>query len=245
MACWRALLIGSAAAAWLGASAWAAPPDANSGPKMPMGAAAAPPVGFLDYCLRNPGDCGVDPASKDARRQVSDRYWTSAFAARRAAAAPAPPAVATPIPWTPDTRARVEQINRRVNQAIIEQDDRITYGVKDYWAIPTLQGKDRYGDCEDYVLMKRRDLIAAGLPSDAMFIALARTRQGRDHAVLIVATDQGELVLDSLTEWIVPWRQAPYVWLQRQVPGSPFAWANPAPAAVMQGLKAGGSAMRR
>jgi predicted transglutaminase-like cysteine proteinase len=241
MALWRVSFIGSAVLVWLGASAWATPPAAV----MPMGSAAAPPTGFLDYCLRNPGDCGVDPASKDARRQVSERYWSAAFAARRAAASPPAPVAATPVAWTSETRARVEQINRRVNHTIIEQDDRITYGVQDYWAIPTMAGKDRYGDCEDYVLMKRRDLIAAGLPADSLFIALARTRQGRDHAVLILATDQGEMVLDSLTEWIVAWSQAPYVWLQRQVPGSPFAWANPAPSAVMQGLHAGGSAMQR
>ncbi|MBS0295146.1 MAG: transglutaminase-like cysteine peptidase [Proteobacteria bacterium] len=205
---------------------------------MPLARPSAAPLGFLDYCVRNPSDCGVDPKGPNPVKEVRRRYWNAAFAARRG---DAPAAVTGPrLAWTPETRTLVERVNRQVNQAIVEQSDMATYGVKDYWAIPTLKGKDRYGDCEDYVLMKRRDLIVAGLPPEAMFIALARTREGREHAVLILATDRGELVLDSLTAWIVPWPQAPYRWLQRQRPGSPFDWSDPAVEAVAQGIKAGG-----
>jgi len=232
--------VGLAAATAALALLAAAPIRAAPAADMPLGRPAAPPLGFLDYCVRNPGDCGVDPKGPDPVKEVRRLYWTSAFAARGATKPAVPPARPPALAWLPETRALVERINRQVNQAIVQQSDMATYGVKDYWAIPTLKGKDRYGDCEDYVLMKRRDLVAAGLPPEAMFIALARTREGGEHAVLIVATDQGELVLDSLTPWIVPWNKAPYRWLQRQRPGGPFDWSDPAMEAVAQGIKAGG-----
>jgi hypothetical protein len=94
----------------------------------------------------------------------------------------------------------------------------------DRWATPLAQG-DQYGDCEDYVLEKRRALIAAGVPEDALSIAVATTTWGESHAVLLVTTDQGDYVLDSLTPWILPWRKASLTWRERQVAGAPFRWA--------------------
>ena len=54
---------------------------------------------------------------------------------------------------------------------------------------------------------------------------MVRTRCGEGHAVLLVATDQGALVLDSLSPWIVGWQEAPYAWV-----GSPASpWSGSAP----------------
>lgn len=52
--------------------------------------------------------------------------------------------------------ALVNRVNRRVNRAIRFVDDRRQYGRDDVWAAPVGRGS---GDCEDYVLAKRRELI--------------------------------------------------------------------------------------
>jgi predicted transglutaminase-like cysteine proteinase len=141
-------------------------------------------------------------------------------------AAPPPAPTLHKLIWDTQTRRRVAEINQAVNAAITEQADIVTYGVEDYWAIPTLVGKDRFGDCEDYALMKRRDLIAAGVAPDALSIAIVKTQSNSMHAVLLVATDRGDFVLDNLDGAIRPWTETSYRWIERQVPGSVLAWVR-------------------
>jgi len=125
---------------------------------------------------------------------------------------------------TPRLWSLLNQVNGRVNGAIEERTDLATYGVDDYWNTPLEDGRHA-GDCEDYVLEKQRALLAAGLPRRALNIALVTTAWGESHAVLLVATSEGEYVLDNLTPWLVTWRQAPYRWVRRQVNGEAFRWA--------------------
>ena len=47
------------------------------------------------------------------------------------------------------------------------------WGVIEKWSLPT----DGYGDCEDYVLMKRKMLIDAGWPREALLITVALTNE--------------------------------------------------------------------
>lgn len=125
---------------------------------------------------------------------------------------------------TPALWSTLTKINDKVNREILRRSDIQVYGVIDRWATPLAAGGN-LGDCEDYVLEKRRALIAAGLPESALSIAVANTSWGESHAVLLVATDQGDYVLDSLTPWILPWRKASLTWRERQVDGAPFRWA--------------------
>jgi predicted transglutaminase-like cysteine proteinase len=118
----------------------------------------------------------------------------------------------------PDDWSKVVRVNKQVNKAIIFREDERTWGANDYWALPLEQGV-RSGDCEDYVLEKRRALQAEGVPKEALSIALVITPWGESHAVLLVATQKGEMVLDNLSPWIVPWSQTGYRWLTRQAPG--------------------------
>ncbi|RAK60779.1 hypothetical protein DJ021_13670 [Phenylobacterium hankyongense] len=145
---------------------------------------------------------------------------------------------AGPPAMTPELWSKLNRINDRVNRAILERTDLDTYGTTDYWTTPLEDGQ-RYGDCEDFVLEKQRALIAAGVPRRALNIALVTTSRGEGHAVLLVSTRAGDFVLDNMSAWVTPWRQAPYRWRQRQVNGDAFAWAMiedptraPAPAAA-------------
>ncbi len=49
---------------------------------------------------------------------------------------------------------------------------------------------------DDYAIMKRSQLIKAGLPAGSMRLADVVQRGGRRHSVLIVATSNGDFVLD-------------------------------------------------
>ena len=145
-----------------------------------------------------------------------------------------PPVIERPA-LTPALWSLISRVNDKVNRDITRRSDAEIYGVLDRWATPLAAG-NRLGDCEDYVLEKRRALIAAGLPASALAIAVATTSWGETHAVLIVATDKGDYVLDSLTPWILPWRKANLTWRERQVGDSPFRWAlvNVTPDAVVE-----------
>lgn len=120
-------------------------------------------------------------------------------------------------------------VNDRINRSMVERTDQEIYGVSEYWAMP-LEAGLKVGDCEDYALEKRHALIAAGVPAQLLSIAVVSTVRGDTHAVLLVATDHGEYVLDNLSAWVVPWTQAGYTWRERQVAGSPSQWAYAAGA---------------
>ena len=122
--------------------------------------------------------------------------------------------------------ATLQQINARINHSIHYMNDEAQYGQADYWTLPLDRGGSAAGDCKDYVLEKRRALIAAGLPSRDLAIAIARTPWGETHAVLLVTTDRDEYVLDSLSSWVLPWRRVHYQWLERQAPGQQLAWVR-------------------
>lgn len=95
------------------------------------------------------------------------------------------------------------RVNASVNRSIQPQNDR-----KDVWSI----GVSR-GDCEEYALAKRAELIRLGLPASAVRIAMAKTRRGEGHAVVVVRTDVGDLVLDNLTGRIRNWDETGLRWI--------------------------------
>lgn len=117
----------------------------------------------------------------------------------------------------------LQGVNQQVNARIRQRPDIDNYGVEDYWETPLEIGKDS-GDCEDFVLEKRRKLIDMGLPMNALSIALVETEHGDPHAVLLVETDQGDYVLDNLSPRILPWKDVPYTWLERQSSWDPDIW---------------------
>ncbi|MGX1199478.1 transglutaminase-like cysteine peptidase [Parvibaculum sp. MBR-TMA-1.3b-4.2] len=115
----------------------------------------------------------------------------------------------------------LNDINDFVNRSIPERDDLSLYGMREYWAYAD---PDRGGDCEDLALLKQRLLTERGWPLTALSVAVVRQWNGEGHAVLLVATDRGDLVLDNMTWKILPWRQAPYEWLMRQSHRRPYIW---------------------
>lgn len=94
------------------------------------------------------------------------------------------------------------------------------WGVVEKWSYPDT-GR---GDCEDYVLLKRRLLIQAGWPREALLITVVRERNGDGHAVLTVKTDKGEFILDNQNEEILLWSATNYRFVKRQSQEDPNVW---------------------
>lgn len=129
------------------------------------------------------------------------------------------------LPFAPALWKQIVDVNRKVNEAIHERSDIAATGMVDQWDLPIVDGT-LAGDCEDYALEKRRLLLEAGLPASALSLAIVRTGWGQSHAVLLVTTDRGEYVLDSLSPWVSAWSSLNYAWVQRQAPGSEMRWVG-------------------
>lgn len=102
----------------------------------------------------------------------------------------------TRIEMTPE----IIRVNKLVNRSIRPADD-----AGDVW-----QANVTAGDCEDYALTKRAKLIGIGYPAGALRIAVVKTADGQDHAVLIVRTFQGDFALDNLTDAVKPFDATGY-----------------------------------
>jgi predicted transglutaminase-like cysteine proteinase len=208
---------------------------------MALGAATPPPSGFVAFCRVQPDACGATAADLEAMDQAvrtaerasavaAIRFdWSGVFGQTPPAPSSSPASAAGPA-MTPQLWTRINRVNARVNRAIVRRTDADTYGRSEVWATPLASGAG-FGDCEDYVLEKRRSLLAEGLPATALSIAVVITPRNERHAVLLVDTDAGEYVLDNLTPWVLPWNKTSYQWRERQVAGSAGRWASPAGAA--------------
>ena len=85
----------------------------------------------------------------------------------------------------------------------------------------------------DYVLQKRKMLMQAGWPREALLITVVRDKNNDGHAVLTVKSDKGEYVLDNQTDDIVLWSDTGYRFVMRQSQSDPNVWValgEPRPA---------------
>jgi predicted transglutaminase-like cysteine proteinase len=114
------------------------------------------------------------------------------------------------------------RVNRWVNAKIKPMTDQEHWGVVEKWSYPD----DGYGDCEDYVLLKRKMLLRAGWPREALLITVVRDKRGDGHAVLTVKTDKGEFVLDNQNEDILLWSDTGYRFVKRQSQSDPNIWVS-------------------
>lgn len=124
------------------------------------------------------------------------------------------------IAFTPELWASLEKVNIAVNNAVRPLDDSEHYGITEFWTVPA----DGEGDCEDYVLAKRKMLTLLGLAAPALRITVAFNKRMERHAVLTVVTDRGDYVLDNLQDQILPPDQVGYVWVERQDSASRTGW---------------------
>lgn len=118
---------------------------------------------------------------------------------------------------------QLNRINKRVNDAIEPMTNLAHWGTTlDHWDYP-IDGK---GDCKVYALYKRKLLIEAGFPRQALLMTVVRDLEGEGHAILTVKTDRGEFVLDNLVDDIRPWNANGYTYIKRQAQDDPNVWLD-------------------
>lgn len=114
--------------------------------------------------------------------------------------------------------AQLSRVNSTVNRSIRPVNDR---SGTDDWEVDV-----KSGDCEDFALTKRKQLIELGWSSSSLRIAVALTSSGEGHAVLIAKTSAGDLVLDNRTSAIMDWRKTDLRFLKVQSRDNPKQWQN-------------------
>lgn len=137
------------------------------------------------------------------------------------------PSIPRDIVLTPQAWKHLHAVNDWVNQNVKPVTDLEHWGVVEKWSYPT----DGYGDCEEYVLLKRKMLIDNGWPREALLITVVRDKNDEGHAVLTVKTDRGEFILDNENEEIVPWMETGYRFVKRQTQSDQNVWVAVGPTA--------------
>jgi predicted transglutaminase-like cysteine proteinase len=118
--------------------------------------------------------------------------------------------------------ALARRVNAAVNVSIEPASDLDNYGVAEYWAYPD-NGK---GDCEDYALLKRRELMNLGFPREALLMTVVRDLEGEGHAVLMLKTTAGDFILDNKVMPIRRWSETGYHFVKRQSQENPNVWVS-------------------
>jgi predicted transglutaminase-like cysteine proteinase len=127
--------------------------------------------------------------------------------------------VAAPLDLSPEQREMVERINIAVNRSVASATDEELYGRKEFWTLP-----GKAGDCEDYVLLKRKLLAESGMPMGSLLITVVHDENDEAHAVLSIPTTHGDLVLDNRRDDVLAWRETGYNFIKRQSASNPDRW---------------------
>jgi predicted transglutaminase-like cysteine proteinase len=123
------------------------------------------------------------------------------------------------IDLTAENLDLLRRVNQDVNASIAPTSKGYGTDLRDGWSIgPTI------GDCNDYAVTKRHELIASGVPAKALRLSVVKTIGGIGHLVLVVATTRGDVVMDNLTEAIRSWQNTDYQWLKIQSASDARYW---------------------
>ena len=114
------------------------------------------------------------------------------------------------------------KVNNWVNANVQPVTDLEHWGVVERWNYPD----DGKGDCEDYVLLKRRMLMQAGWPREALLITVVRDKNDDGHAVLTVKTNRGEFILDNQESQVLAWNKTGYRFVKRQSQSDQNSWVS-------------------
>lgn len=125
------------------------------------------------------------------------------------------------LPLTGERWNLLYQVNTYVNGKIAPVTDEDLYGKAEYWTYPV-----DAGDCEDYLLLKKRYLEGMGFPAESLLITVVLDENNQGHAVLTVTGDQGDFILDNRRNEILRWSDTGYRYLKRQSAGDPRVWVS-------------------
>jgi predicted transglutaminase-like cysteine proteinase len=135
---------------------------------------------------------------------------------------------------SPETWKDLRRVNDMVNRMIEPVTDQAHWHVAERWDFPT----DGKGDCEDYALLKRKLLIERGYARQALLLTVvSRPEDEEGHAVLMVRSNNGDLILDNRRDPILYWMDTGYLFIKRQSQENQNRWVLfPSPAADPVGV---------
>lgn len=133
------------------------------------------------------------------------------------------------LPYNQKLRSLLDQVNRQVNKEITYSDTN-----QAEWRL-----NPKRGDCEDYAITKADRLMKAGLPREALHLALVQIRYPRimangqivdnfeTHMVLMIYTSAGDFILDNLSGKIIKRDESPYLFFaeERSIAGRIFFYS--------------------
>jgi predicted transglutaminase-like cysteine proteinase len=111
----------------------------------------------------------------------------------------------------------LEEVNARINQSI-EPVVKSNAPLVARWTIG-----EAAGDCNDYAVTKRHELLARGWPSSALRLAVVLAPTG-GHLVLVARLKDGDYVLDNLSNSVRPWGETSYAWVSIESTVNPKSW---------------------
>jgi predicted transglutaminase-like cysteine proteinase len=121
----------------------------------------------------------------------------------------------------------IEDVNGNVNRRMIQVTDEEYYGRVEFWTFPKSAG-----DCEDFALLKKRELKARGFAESDLLVTVVKKPDGSGHAILTVHTSEGDFVLDNLDDRVRRWWQTPYRFDKRQSSAHAGQWVVIEPPAA-------------
>jgi predicted transglutaminase-like cysteine proteinase len=127
------------------------------------------------------------------------------------------------IALTVDRLNELNTVNRQVNRDITPQPN--LSGRLSQWVV-----SPSAGDCNDYAVTKRHELLERGWPSRSLLLSEVVVPSGEHHLVLVVhMTDADQmrdidLVLDNLNASLRPVEITPYKWVRMESPSNPKYW---------------------
>lgn len=117
---------------------------------------------------------------------------------------------------------QITAVDVSVNTRVKPKSDVDNYGKEEWWSYPD----NGFGDCEDYALEKRRELMIDGVAVSNLLMTVVRKPNGEGHAVLTVRTDKGDFILDNLTDKVRLWSETGYRYLKRQASDNTGHWVS-------------------
>jgi predicted transglutaminase-like cysteine proteinase len=201
---------------------------ANAGSLGPPLTTAAYPASFKSYAIafaatQPPGtDIGSATAATVGGRTSIPYGWMD-FCGRRPEECRVPTLPAVNLKLTHRTWKILDRVNREVNGYIVPESNLDHWGTTmDHWDYPV----DGRGDCKIYALFKRKLLLDAGFPRQALLMTIVYDLQGEGHTILTVKTDKGDFILDNLVDKIRSWDATGYYFLKRQSQQNPNIWLS-------------------
>ena len=111
-------------------------------------------------------------------------------------------------------------VNREVNRDIIPQRNLGGLATERWHIAPPA------GECHDYAVTKRHELLARGWSARALLLSEVVTASGEHHLVLVVRTKGVDLVLDNLNPNVRPLAMTRYQWVRMESPHNPKFWST-------------------